>query len=349
MQQVTIGPNQAGQRLDKFLHKYLPEAGMGFLYKMLRKKNIILNGKKAEGKELLQEGDVVSFYFAEETFAKFAGRTVSDAEGTSAKSQDNTEKTAGFQRAYRQLGAGIPVIYEDGNIIVLNKPAGLLTQKAAAGDISLNEWLIGYLLDTGAIDEEELHSFKPSVCNRLDRNTSGLVLCGKSLAGSQYLSRIIRERSLAKFYRTVCVGELQGECLLEGYLIKDVKSNQVRIVKEPEGKKGNGKAVEGGAGPIRTAYRPLAAGSGYTLLEVELITGKPHQIRAHLASIGHPVIGDRKYGDRRVNAFLQAEYGLENQLLHAHRVVFPDGRELTAPEPEIFREVVKGLSITSKE
>ena len=334
MQEIIIGPNQAGQRFDKFLHKYLPEAGNSFLYKMLRKKNITLNGRKAEGKELLCEGDVVKMFFAEETFRKFAGREVEDISGSAAKDSDVAEGRGGSdlsKEAYRQLH-DISVIYEDEDIVVINKPAGILTQKAKAADLSLNEWLIGYLLESGKITEGELHTFRPSVCNRLDRNTSGLVLCGKSLHGSQTLSELIRTRQIQKYYRTICVGKIDAPAYIEGYLEKDERTNKVRI--SPG--KGDGDL-------IRTAYRPLSANDKYTLLEVELITGKTHQIRAHLASIDHPLIGDYKYGSREINSRLKKEYGLEWQLLHAHRMVFPDGREIVAPCPEQFEQIVVGL------
>ena len=354
MQEIIIGPNQAGQRFDKFLHKYLPEAGNSFLYKMLRKKNITLNGKKAEGKELLCEGDVVKMFFAEETLRKFAGRAMEKNSGSAAQNFDisgvpgrsnlNTESadllydkglglrsnTLYFQ-AYSQLH-DISVIYENESMIVLNKPAGILTQKAKATDLSLNEWLIGYLLESGMITEEELHTFRPSVCNRLDRNTSGLVLCGKSLHGSQTLSELIRTRQIQKYYRTICVGKIDAPAYIEGYLEKDERTNKVRI--SPRREDGD---------LIRTAYRPLSANEKFTLLEVELITGKTHQIRAHLASIGHPLIGDYKYGRREINSRLKKEYGLEWQLLHAHRMVFPDGREIVAPCPEQFERIVVGL------
>lgn len=316
MQEIIIGPNQAGQRLDKLLHKCLPEAGSSFLYKMLRKKNIVLNGKKAEGRELLQQGDVVQMFFAEETYLKFAG-------------------TAGnlYLQAYRTLKE-ISVIYEDEDLVVLNKPAGILTQKAKDTDLSLNEWLVGYLLESGGIAAKELHTFKPAVCNRLDRNTSGLVLCGKSLSGLQYLSEILRTREIAKFYRTICVGELREDARLTGYLCKDTRSNKVEI-------------LSGGDAPdadlIQTAYHPIAVHDGYTLLEVELITGKTHQIRAHLASIGHPIIGDYKYGDPSVNGKIKDLCGLKHQLLHAYRMVLPDKREMTAPYPALFEDIVKIL------
>lgn len=355
MQTVKVGTNQAGQRLDKFLHKCLPEAGSGFLYKMLRKKNITLNGKKAEGKEMLAVGDEVRFFFSEETFAKFSGTPTNAAVAGPAQKQNQeccSNIGAGtsvfpmmqeYLRAYQSL-RGISVLYEDDNVVMLNKPMGILTQKANPTDLSLNEWLIGYLLENNSITETELRTFHPSVCNRLDRNTSGLVLCGKSLAGSQALSRMIKERTIRKFYHTICIGEITKDAVIDGYLYKNEKTNKVTIVqKHPP--------VQDYS-PIRTAYHPLAISNGYTLLEVELITGKTHQIRAHLASTGHPIIGDVKYGNRKCNQQFKAIYSLQNQLLHAHHVIFQDeegvlavlgGNNYIAPCPPLFRKIMSGL------
>lgn len=333
MQSVTIGKNQAGQRLDKFLKKYLPEAGTGFLYKMLRKKNITLNDKKAEGKELLAVGDRVCFFFSDETFQKFTGN-IDDA----------------YKTAYDTL-QGISILYEDENVLIVNKPAGILTQKALPADLSLNEWLIGYLLTTASLDREELHSFRPSVCNRLDRNTSGIVLCGKSLTGSQVLSRIIKERTVRKFYRTICIGTLDKAETLEGYLYKDKNLN--KVVTESLASGINHAADE--SSYIKTAYQPLKCSSGFTLLEVELITGKTHQIRAHLAGIGHPIIGDYKYGNAKVNNKIKQEFSLQAQLLHAFRIEFPEddtipaqlrGRVITAPYPELFEKLLHNMNLS---
>ena len=362
MQSVIIGSNQAGQRLDKFLHKYLPQAGTGFLYKMLRKKNIILNGKKAEGSELLTQGDQVCFFFSQETFDKFSGQ--------SGDLHLVDRMLSEYRTAYHELN-NINVIYEDEHILILDKPAGILTQKAAAGDLSLNEWMIGYLLSKNPDFEKELPGFHPSVCNRLDRNTSGLVLCGKTMPGLQYLSRLIKERSIKKYYRTICLGQLQEEVLVRGYLVKDQKKNKVRV--ETEGSDAAGfciKAGESGAtgfcietvesgtmkgSYIETAYKPIRTGEYFTLLEVELITGKPHQIRAHLASIGHPLIGDFKYGDRRTNRIIQDRYGLQHQLLHAFQVIFPESSEsagiavseksFTADCPLLFKRLQSELGL----
>lgn len=360
MQSVTIGANQAGQRLDKFLHKYLPLAGSGFLYKMLRKKNITLNGKKAEGREILSVGDQVCTFFSDETFGKFSGRAPAgdsdSAPGGSSGGRNSggriplpaEEKRLGeYWAAYRRL-QGIAVLYEDDDFLIMNKPTGILTQKAAPGDVSLNEWMIGRLLSGNPAFAGELSTFRPSVCNRLDRNTSGIVLGGKSLAGLQYLNRCIRERSLGKFYRTICIGALGEAASVRGYLSKDSMRNQVTVARTAEGGGSAEKSV-----PVHTAYAPIAVTDRYTLLEVELITGKSHQIRAHLASIGHPLIGDAKYGLERVNRELRRRYGLSHQLLHACRVTFPEvlsgmgsalsGRTFTAPCPELFARLEREL------
>lgn len=338
MQKIIISTNQAGQRFDKFLKKYMPEAGSGFLYKMLRKKNIVLNKKKADGTEILSVGDEVAFFFADETYEKFTGIKVSGDGSVQESKTDISE----YQKAYGSL-KNITVIYEDEDILILNKPAGILSQKATPSDLSVNEWMIGYLLHCEPALQASLRTFKPSVCNRLDRNTGGLILCGKSLAGSQYLSKVIKDRTVRKFYRTLCLGEITDTAKIAGYLKKNEKTNKVTLSSE--------KAE--GSDYIETGYYPICSASGYTHLEVELITGKTHQIRAHLAYIGHPLVGDYKYGSKKRNDALKASYGLEAQLLHAYRVEFPEegsekcpqlaGKVFTAPYPEIFNRILKDI------
>ncbi len=318
MREVTIGPNEGGQRFDKYLKKYLKEAGSGFLYKMLRKKNITLNGHRADGSEKLNTGDRVCFFLAEETIEKFRG----------------TASPVSTVRKEELLS--IPVLYEDSQVLLADKPAGLLTQKAQAQDYSLNEWLTDYLLAGGKLRKEELPTFRPSVCNRLDRNTSGLVICGKTLAGSQKMSELIRNRSLHKFYRLFVAGKPPAEGLAESWLLREENSNQVRIYdKKPD----DSRAV-----PIRTGWRLLEAYKDCSCLEVELFTGKTHQIRAQMASLGFPLIGDVRYGNEAVNRHFR-KAGVRFQLLHAFRLEFPslDGlfsglskRSVIAPEPESF-------------
>lgn len=334
MQKFTVTKKEEGQRFDKYLKKLLPQAAGGFLYKMLRKKNITLNGKKAAGNEVILAGDSVEMFFAEETFQKFSG-----------KFKTQTESGRSFKRACRSF-SDIGVIYEDEDILILNKPAGVLTQKAEKEDISLNEWMLGYLLEKGELEEENAGHFRPSVCNRLDRNTSGLVLCGKSIRGSRFLSEMLRNRSLRKYYTALAQGEIQREIRLAGYLKKEEEKNLSRILPEekyrslvisrPEAEK-EYKRIETVIKPV--FYDPE---KDFTRLEVLLVTGKSHQIRAHLAQIGHPILGDYKYGWKPRN---QREEALKYQMLHACRIEFPEiegefarlsGKCVRASEPECF-------------
>lgn len=315
MRTFTIGTNEANQRLDKYLKKLLPNASGSFLYKMLRKKNITLDGKKATGKELLQQGAAVSVFFSEETLHKFM-------QDTAALQEE--------QQFLRQLPMnGLSVIYEDADIVVANKPYNMLSQKAAETDVSANEYLLGYLLRSGAV--EDLTTFRPSVCNRLDRNTTGLLLMGKTLSGAQMLSEGLRERTIHKYYRALVCGTVNGSMHLSGWLKKDEKTNQVTVSEQKQA----------GVVPIETSYRVLQKGKTCSLLEIALHTGKTHQIRAHLASVGHAIIGDRKYGDPAYNRRFYEQFGIDHQLLHAYRLEFPDGRVFTAPEPEVFLQITK--------
>ena len=387
MYEVRITDKDAGQRLDKYLHRILPKAGSGFLYKMLRKKNITLNDKKADGSERIAEGDNVTIYFSNETLAKFMGRKVSGiskpkrtesevandlkpaGNGKKCTVAYETEHDTVYRAAYEKI-QGVRILYENDHILLVDKPAGVLSQKADRTDFSLNEWLIGYLLKSGAVSEEDLVGFKPSVCNRLDRNTSGIVLCSKSLKGARLLGELLKNRAIHKYYRLYVKGIIKDEQMIEGYLIKDEALNKVFIepvnahvsdgLHEENLQAVHKKTVqmqtykemksleEIRSSYIKTGYKPIRAEHDKTLLEVELLTGKTHQIRAHLASIGHPLLGDPKYGDMTWNEEYRRKYHVRSQLLHAYKVVFPQlnepfgdlsGRSFVAELPEIFQRV----------
>ena len=316
MQEIIVSANEAGQRFDKLLAKYLNEAPKSFIYKMLRKKNIVLNGKKATGNEKLEVGDSVKLFLADETIEKFSKLIVVK---TKAK---------------------LDIVYEDDNVILINKPVGMLSQKAEAKDESLVEHIISYMMETKQLSEADLRKFKPSICNRLDRNTSGLVVAGKSLAGLQIMGELFKERSLKKYYRCLVKGRIDEKQYIKGFLKKDEESNKVTITKHevPDSL------------PIETEYEPIWSNDACTLLEVHLITGRTHQIRAHLASQNHPIIGDYKYGNRKTNNLYKEKYKLESQLLHAYRLEMPEldnelanmnGKKFIAPLPKLFEKIVE--------
>lgn len=329
MREFIIGPNEAGQRLDKYLKKILPNASSGFLYKMLRKKNITCNKAKMTGREQVKKGDKIQVFFSEETLQKFM--------------QDPEVLKVEYELLKGLPMKGIQVVYEDEDILVANKPYNMLSQKAKENDFSANEYLLGYLIRSGSLELEDFTSFRPSVCNRLDRNTTGLLLMGKSLKGSQMLSQALKERTIRKFYRALVVGEVKERAHLSGYLRKDERTNKVEILNsDVETSPDNPHEGEQSASYIETAYEPVAYRNGVTELEIHLITGRTHQIRAHLASIGHPIIGDMKYGDEKVNHDYYEAYHVTHQLLHAFRLEFPDGRAFMAPLPKLFDFIMKG-------
>lgn len=325
MQELHVTANEAGQRLDKLLAKFLNQAPKSFLYKMMRKKNIVLNGKKCTGNEKLKQGDSIKLFFSDETIEKFSAGTYV----TPKKEKINM----------------LPIIYEDEQVLLMNKPVGVLSQKAKDSDVSAVEILINYLIETNQLSKEQFRTFHPSICNRLDRNTSGILVAGKTLPALQEMNRFFKERTIAKYYRCLVKGRvIKNEDYIKGYLVKDQKTNKVSITK---------KKTEEGV-PIETEYCVIQSNDEVSLLEVHLITGKTHQIRAHLASIGHPIIGDYKYGDKQINEMYRQEYGLKSQLLHAYRLEMPssDGslaylndKKFIAELPDKFIKICKDKGV----
>ncbi len=314
MQEFIIQKEEAGQTVMKYLARLLPEASMGLLRKSMRKKNIVLNGKKIEGREKIAAGDSVKVWFSDETIEKFR------------KKKEESPK-----RDYPDFEAW--VLYEDENIVILNKPAGLLSQGDTSGAPSLNEALLAARESGGSV--------KPSICHRLDRNTSGLVIAGKTVRGLQEMNALIKARALTKVYQALVYGKTPPSGILKGYLVKDHERNQVRYTP----------CAEPGALSIETHYETLvtttAHGCTFSLVRVRLVTGRSHQIRLHFSSIGHPLLGDRKYGSRASLAASEALH-IRRQLLHAASLTFPvltddfaylSGKTFTAPLPADFASV----------
>lgn len=328
---ITITENESGQRLDRYLKKYLKNAPLSYVYKLLRK-SVKLNGKRAKEDTMLSAGDVVNLYISEEEAASYAKR--------------ETHHTA--KRQFK-------IAYEDEHVIVVEKPLGLLTHgtKEEKKDTLANQ-VIDYLIETGSYTPGRNATYTPSPVNRLDRNTTGLVLFAKDYPAARALTKMIREKGyVQKYYLTLVSGHMKSELHLTDRMEKDEKTNVVRILSAGE----EGKEMETIARPLR-AYSQTFRVNGkkkhqqFTLVEVELVTGRSHQIRAHLAKAGYPVIGDEKYGDKYANRDIQNAYGLSTQFLHAYRLVFTDaedpvkelvGKEITSELPPLLSRVKTGL------
>lgn len=315
MIEYKITADSADQRMDRFLKKLLPNAQTGFLMKMLRKKRIKLNGARAEANTLVREGDTVTFYFSQDTFDKFAGKT------------DAAPQTDALPPKLRALIT--PPLYEDAHVLAVNKPAGLLTQPDATGDPSVSD--IAASLPHGG-------TFHPAPANRLDRDTSGIVLIAKDYATQKALAEEISERRVTKEYIALVAGVVTEGGTLTGKLTKDAATNTVSVTAE----RGEANAV--------LDYAPIEARGELTLLSVRLHTGKTHQIRAQLAEAGHPIVGDAKYGTSGVNWTLSMAYGLHHQVLHARHYAVPAlGIDITAPLPADVSRILDQLGFAPPE
>ena len=305
---IEIKQNDGGQRLDRFLRKYLPNAPLSFIYKILRK-DIKVNGKRGRAEQKLEAGDVLSL-FIDQALVEEYGRK---------------EKGRGAKKTFA-------VVYEDGDFFVANKPYGLLTHGDGKEKKNhLANQVVDYLIEKGDYNPREERTFIPAPANRLDRNTTGVVVFGKNAEAQRKLAKAIREGEAEKYYLTIVRGEIKEKILLEGTMTKDEGKNRVKVGETD----GQGKFM-------KTEAWPLAVGGGFTLLKVRIFTGRTHQIRAQLAAAGYPIIGDRKYGDEKVNQRMLKEFGLKDQLLHALEIKVC-GIAAKAEEPPRFKEIQKAL------
>ena len=287
MKQITIGPNDAGQRLDKFLTKTYPNLPQSMMYKSIRKKDIKWNGKRCEISTRLQEGDILSMYLKDEFFQQ-------------------APKEYDFLKAPNKLN----IVYEDDNLLLLDKKPGLIVHPDENYHFdSLIARVQHYLYAKGEYQPENEASFAPALINRIDRNTGGIVMAAKNAETLRIMNEKVKQRELAKLYLCIVHGHMpKQEDTLEGFLEKNESQNRVYISHRPTSETKS----------IRTHYRALAERGPYSLLEVELLTGRTHQIRAHLASIGHPLAGDGKYGTNAINK----SCGFKYQALYSYKLRF---------------------------
>ena len=323
MKVFTVDENNKSQRLNKYCARILPQAPQSFIYKMLRKKNITLNGGKASGNEIVDVGDEVKFFLSDETFDSFVAIS-------SHLSPEPIEKNR--------------IVFENNDIIVCLKKEGELSQKVNKDDISINERIVEYLKK--AMKDSNAVSFTPGVCNRLDRNTEGLIIAGKNPHAQAVISRMLSDHSLGKYYLAVVKGRFDekncpsGGLKLKLWFSKDKDNNKVSVSETRK---------EGFVLTESVVY-PVKAGDKFSMVKVKLLTGKSHQIRAHLAHIGFPIAGDYKYGEANTNAYVKKKYGVKSQLLLAHELRFPkgftelpglDGRSICCDTPEVFTRIMQ--------
>ena len=289
MIKLNITEQEAPQRVDRFLLKYLNQAKKGDIFRLLRKKIVRINGKRVKENYQLQVGDTLALYLSDASFNELR----KEPKKVSAKS------------------VNLDIIYEDDDILLINKPAGILThpdkfEYKNTLSTKVNIYLKHLVGKT----------FSPAPIQRLDKNTSGIVIFAKNYNSLKEYNKYMRERAIGKFYLTIVKGTIQKVGELKGVLTKDPVKNRVTIKKDGEGAN------------IHTKYIPLESTNGFTLIEVELLTGRSHQIRATFDYLGFPIIGDRKYGGDK-------SFGRNHQLLHAYKTILPNGKEFISRSKEI--------------
>lgn len=284
---IEIGSNEAGQRLDKFLRKLLKDVPLSAIFKALRKGDVRVNGKKQKEKYILQEEDVVEIKYIQtkkETKEKFI----------------------------KVNSSALRITYEDENIVIVEKWPGVLVHPDGnKKEATLTDYVLSYLFAKGDYMPENEVTFTPAACNRLDRNTSGIVIFGKNFEALRILNETIREGEVEKYYNTLVKGRIK-DGLYKGYILKNEETNISKVYE---------KKVPGSK-EIAMEVKTLKSNGAFSFLEINLITGRSHQIRAHLSHLGNPVLGDTKYGDRKLNSYFNNKFGLEYQYLYAYKLIF---------------------------
>lgn len=323
MFEIVIRENESEQRVDRFLKKYLDKAPLSMIYKVIRK-DLKVNGKRVKEDSILHNGDTVTFYLLE----------------SELKTLQSVKKTVKVKKQFK-------ICYEDENILIAEKPFGLLTH----GDQHekknhLQNQVLDYLISNGSYDPRSNITFTPSPANRLDRNTTGLVLFGKNALSLQELNVLVKDKdALKKEYLTIVSGKVVDTLILKGNMTKDEHNNMVSV-----NDMSIGKYMETICYPVESA---VYENQWYTLLRVNILTGRTHQIRAQLQASGYPIIGDAKYGNPKINRIIRQEFSWSTQLLHAHRLEFGkvecdrlsylEGKVFTASLPKDFEKIKKTI------
>jgi 23S rRNA pseudouridine955/2504/2580 synthase len=312
---IIIGPNEAGQRLDKFLRKYLKDVPLSAIFRGIRTGDVKVNGKKAKEKYSLQEGD--------ELIIKITSKEPKKVE-------------------FIKIDADLKITYEDENILLVEKRPNLLVHSDTKnGEPTLTDMVLSYLNEKGDYSPETEITFTPAPCNRLDRNTSGIVIFGKNFEALKLLNEMIRERHIKKYYSALVKGRIK-DGVHEAYILKDEENNVSKIYNSNVN---NSKKI---AMEVKT----IQSNGLFSFIEIELITGRSHQLRAHLAHLGNPIIGDSKYGEKKLNGFFVNKFGLDYQFLYAFKLVFtncPDKLEymehktIAESLPPIFKKIKKDV------
>ncbi len=299
MRELVIGVNDAGQRLDKFLSKALKNLPQSLLYKSIRTKKIKVNRKRATPEQMLVVGDTLQLFLAEEFFEDGATRT---------------------PHSLGQVRVNLDIVYEDEHILLVNKHPGISVHEGEEGDgATLISQIQAYLYQRGEYDPAREQSFAPALCNRIDRNTAGIVICAKTAEALRVMDEKIRLRQIKKYYLCVVHGTpKEKQAVLHAHLVRLEGQKRVRVYA----------TKQKGSKEIITAYRTLQTKGDLSLLEVELMTGRTHQIRAHMAFCGHPLLGDGKYGVNRTDR----QRGYSYQALCSYRLTFAFEGEETVLE-----------------
>lgn len=292
MKSFYANSNDEGLRLDKYIKKILAKAPDSLIYKYLRKKRIKVNGKKGDISYKLKEGDLIEFYVNDELFRGEEENSLS----------------------YLKIKPSLDIIYEDESLLIIHKKSGVISHSDENEDFNtLINHILAYLFKKGEYSPEDENTFRPALCNRLDRNTGGIIIAAKTAAALREMNRLIKNHRLQKKYLCIALGHFDKKSeTLRAYHFKDEKNKEVYI----------SKTKKDGYKEIITKYKVLKEttekGCPLSYLEVTLITGRTHQIRAHLAFLGHPLLGDGKYGRNAANKL----FGIKYQCLYSYKLTF---------------------------